>query len=503
MPRGESGRIKVDCRIPPKVLHAPAARHRCTVPGRHPVPCARRAVPADDARRDGRARLGSVRRHPRHRRRVRRSPELRHGHRRPRCSRRRASASASSRSPTGTAPRRSRRSAGRTCSSASPPATWIRWSIATPRTDASAATTRTRRAAQGGLRPDRCVIVYAQRAREAFKRRADRHRRHRGVSLRRIAHFDYWSREGAALGAARRARPTCSCSATPSGRSSRSRIASRRGEPIDEITDLRGTAFVRHATPRWLRSRSIRRTSMRPGQLNPPVDPYAMEPEIARRRAAAAEAAAAPRPRRASVVVKFVRRVKAADRERSVIRMPASSRSSSDPVLYAHASRILHLESQPRQRARARAAPRRRRCVAQPAADSADDAGDGLRLRAAVQRACRIRATARPKIPAYEMIKFSVTIQRGCFGGCTFCSITEHEGRIIQNRSRGRRSCARSRRSATPCPASPASSRDLGGPTANMYRIACKSREIESGVPQAVVRVPRHLPEPRTPTTRR
>ena len=62
------------------------------------------------------------------------------------------------------------------------------------------------------------------------------------------------------------------------------------------------------------------------------------------------------------------------------------------------------------------------------------------------------------EIPAYKMIKFSIAIQRGCFGGCTFCSITEHEGRIIQNRSEGSVLQARSRRSATRCPASPASS---------------------------------------------
>ena len=121
------------------------------------------AVPADVARRDGRARLGQLRRHPRHRRRLRRPPELRHGASSAACWRRRASASASSRSPTGTAPKRSARSAGRTCSSASPPATWTRWSTATRRTGACAATTPTRRDGEGGKRPDRSVIVYSQR----------------------------------------------------------------------------------------------------------------------------------------------------------------------------------------------------------------------------------------------------------------------------------------------------------------------------------------------------
>jgi uncharacterized radical SAM protein YgiQ len=83
------------------------------------------------------------------------------------------------------------------------------------------------------------------------------------------------------------------------------------------------------------------------------------------------------------------------------------------------------------------------------------------------------------KIPAWEMIRFSVNIMRGCFGGCTFCSITEHEGRIIQSRSEAR-CCARSRTSATRCKGFTGVISDLGGPTANMYRIGCKSPEIEA-----------------------
>jgi uncharacterized radical SAM protein YgiQ len=83
------------------------------------------------------------------------------------------------------------------------------------------------------------------------------------------------------------------------------------------------------------------------------------------------------------------------------------------------------------------------------------------------------------QIPAYEMIKTSVTIMRGCFGGCTFCSITEHEGRIIQNRSEP--SVLReieAVRDRTPGFSGVIS--DLGGPTANMYRLACKSPDIEA-----------------------
>jgi uncharacterized radical SAM protein YgiQ len=83
------------------------------------------------------------------------------------------------------------------------------------------------------------------------------------------------------------------------------------------------------------------------------------------------------------------------------------------------------------------------------------------------------------KIPAYEMIRFSVAIQRGCFGGCTFCSITEHEGRIIQSRSEA--SILREIESIRDeVPGFTGVISDLGGPTANMYRLACKSRTIEA-----------------------
>src|SRR5438094_8090404 len=82
-------------------------------------------------------------------------------------------------------------------------------------------------------------------------------------------------------------------------------------------------------------------------------------------------------------------------------------------------------------------------------------------------------------IPASKMIRFSVAIQRGCFGGCTFCSITEHEGRIIQSRSED--SVLREIEAVRDnVPGFTGVISDLGGPTANMYRLACKSREIES-----------------------
>ena len=83
------------------------------------------------------------------------------------------------------------------------------------------------------------------------------------------------------------------------------------------------------------------------------------------------------------------------------------------------------------------------------------------------------------KIPAYEMIRFSVTIMRGCFGGCTFCSITEHEGRVIQNRSEA--SILREIETVRDnVPGFTGVISDVGGPTANMYRLACKDPAIEA-----------------------
>ena len=82
------------------------------------------------------------------------------------------------------------------------------------------------------------------------------------------------------------------------------------------------------------------------------------------------------------------------------------------------------------------------------------------------------------RIPAYDMIKTSVNIMRGCFGGCTFCSITEHEGRIIQSRSED--SVIREiEKIRDQVPGFTGTISDLGGPTANMYKLNCKSPTIQ------------------------
>ena len=84
----------------------------------------------------------------------------------------------------------------------------------------------------------------------------------------------------------------------------------------------------------------------------------------------------------------------------------------------------------------------------------------------------------REPVPAYETVKHSVVTMRGCFGGCTFCSITEHEGRIIQSRSE--ESVLREVRALRRMDDFRGTISDVGGPTANMYQMRCKSEEIES-----------------------
>jgi uncharacterized radical SAM protein YgiQ len=330
---------------------------------------------------------------------------------------------------------------------------------------------------EGGKRPDRSVIVYAQRAREAFK---DVPIVIGGIeaSLRRIAHFDYWSekvRRSVLLDS------KADLLVYGNGERQICEIAHRlaAGASIDEITDLRGTSFVRKRTPEdWIEIDSTHLDT--PGALNPPVDPYAMTPSAAQKPAAQAAVSSdlvAPSDP-AEKVVRFVRKVKTADRQNSVIRMPSYEQVNADPVLYAHASRILHLESNP---GNARALVQRHGdldvWLNPPPIPLTTKEMDWVYERP--YRRLPHPFYAQANIPAYKMIRFSISIQRGCFGGCTFCSITEHEGRIIQNRSED--SVIREIQEVRDhVPGFTGVISDLGGPTANMYRLACKSREIES-----------------------
>ena len=357
---------------------------------------------------------------------------------------------------------------------------------------------------EGGQRPDRCVIVYSQRVREAYK---DVPIVVGGIeaSLRRIAHYDYWSeqvRRSVLLDAA--------ADLLVYGNAERQiiEIAHRlaKGEAIEDINDLRGTAFIRkHLPTDWI---EIDSTSIdTPGKLNPPIDPYAMEPS----KQSGTEAVCSAKPNESvrgelveplgassvqnpstgsgrtegvtqtipkTHVVKFYRDVPSKQRGESYIRMPSFEQVREDAILYAHASRILHLEANPgNARALVQRHGKSELWINPPPIPLAMKEMDAL-YELPFQRVPH-PAYGKARIPAYEMIRFSIAIQRGCFGGCTFCSITEHEGRIIQNRSE--ESIIREVEAIRDTvPGFTGVISDLGGPTANMYRLACKSKEIES-----------------------
>ena len=316
---------------------------------------------------------------------------------------------------------------------------------------------------QGGRRPDRSVNVYAQRCREAFK---DVPIIIGGIeaSLRRIAHYDYWSDK-----VRRSALLDSKADLLVYGNAERQvmELAHRlaNGEHIADIQDIRGTAFVRRQVPDgWLEIDSS--DIDQPGIIHPHPDPYA------------AEEKPCSTPQTGGNIVHFQKRVIKHDRERTVIRLPSYETVKNAPVMYAHASRVFHLETNPgNARALVQRHGNREVWINPPPLPLTSKELD---------RVFELPYTRRPhsvygasNIPAYEMIRFSVNIMRGCFGGCTFCSITEHEGRIIQSRSEDSiiREIETIRDSV---PGFTGIISDLGGPTANMYRLACKSPEIES-----------------------
>jgi uncharacterized radical SAM protein YgiQ len=346
---------------------------------------------------------------------------------------------------------------------------------------------------EGGKRPDRCSLVYAQRCQEAYP----------GVpivmggieaSLRRIAHYDYWQDK-----VRRSILVDAKADILLYGNAERALVEiSHRlanGEAIGDITDVRGTAFIRRSSAKGYLE--IDSTEVdEPGKIDPPINPYLMPDEqaaaqgetcakedanLASNLNAEAPAPAMTKPVFTPVQISLSPKQRLT-RDTTVIRLPSYEAVKRDPVLYAHASRILHLETNP---GNARALVQQH--------------GDGASQRDVWLNPPPIPLTTEEmdfvfdqpyaraphpsygdaKIPAWEMIRFSVNIMRGCFGGCTFCSITEHEGRIIQNRSSD--SIIREIEDIRDkVPGFTGVISDLGGPTANMYRIACKSKEIEA-----------------------
>ena len=364
---------------------------------------------------------------------------------------------------------------------------------------------------QGGSRPDRAALVYSQRCREAYK---DVPIVVGGIegSLRRIAHYDYWQDK------VRRSLVVDSkCDLLLYGNAERAiiEIAHRlgKGESIHDITDVRGTAFVRRETPEgWF---EIDSTEVdQPGRVDSHINPYLMvseqaalqggscaREEEAQAKAGASNAAADsgvsgdPRVKPlvfmpSSTTTTRTGKVKVPPRDKSVIRLPSYEQVKRDSVLYAHANRVLHLETNPGNaralvQAHGEGATARDVWVTPPpiplTTAEMDHVFDLPYARSPHPKYADKQGghDGETKIPAWEMIRFSINIMRGCFGGCTFCSITEHEGRVIQSRSEDSiiKEVEAIRDQVTGFTGVIS---DLGGPTANMYRIGCKSPEIEA-----------------------
>jgi uncharacterized radical SAM protein YgiQ len=375
----------------------------------------------------------------------------------------------------------------------------------------------------GGKRPDRAAIVYSQRCREAFKEVPIILGGIEG-SLRRIAHYDYWSDK-----VRRSVVVDAKCDLLLYGNAERAiveiahRLAAK--EPVEQITDVRGTAFFRRESPEgWY---EINSTSVdEPGRVEAHVNPYMTTSEQAAAQGATCSkedeakqvaenatkegAARADSMRAAGTngtqipvnpqikpltfmqnpALRGLGSFKVPPRDRSVIRLPSYEQVKADPVLYAHANRVLHLETNPGNaralvQAHGEGVTARDVWITPPpiplTTAEMDFVFDLPYARSphpsyADENGSHDHAT---KIPAWEMIRFSVNIMRGCFGGCTFCSITEHEGRIIQSRSE--ESIIKEVEDIRDkVKGFTGTISDLGGPTANMYRLGCKSPEIEA-----------------------
>ncbi len=378
-----------------------------------------------------------------------------------------------------------------------------------------------------GKRPDRATLVYTQRCREAFK---DVPVIIGGIeaSLRRIAHYDHWQEK-----VRRSILVDAKADMLLYGNAERAiiEVAHRlaRRQPIESITDVRGTAFLRRPDDERLAGWfEIDSTEVdQPGKVDALLNPYlTLEEQAGAQGASCERSQAAPsdagdasdsgkgalagasaqgdaNARPAALPegvhpIKLIRRPLVREgtralttpRERTAVRLPAYEQVKSDAVLYAHASRVLHLETNPGNARvlvqRHGEGPALRDVWINPpplplSTAEMDHVFDLPYARAphpayADENGSHDGAT---KIPAWEMIRFSVNIMRGCFGGCTFCSITEHEGRIIQSRSEDsvihEIEAIRDRVKGFTGVIS-----DLGGPTANMYRLGCKSPEIEA-----------------------
>lgn len=328
---------------------------------------------------------------------------------------------------------------------------------------------------EAGKRPDRSTIVYSQRCREAYYKTPIVIG---GIeaSLRRIAQYDYWSdkvRKSILIDS--------NADILLYGNAERAivevahHIAS--GHTMAELREIRGTAVLLDAVPAgWTEIDSTRIDW--PSKIDAIPNPYEMkDPET---QSCATNDKANPdvdEPSPMRIIPMPLHRKNGLERATTYIRLPSYNKVRNDPALYAHASRVLHQEANPHNaHVLVQKHDTKEIWVNKPPIPLETDEMDGVFDLPYQRRPHPSYGDA--NIPAYEMIKTSVNIMRGCFGGCTFCSITEHEGRIIQSRSEESilKEIGQIRDQV---PGFTGTISDLGGPTANMYRLNCKSEAIQ------------------------
>lgn len=359
----------------------------------------------------------------------------------------------------------------------------------------------------GGKRPERAVIVYSQKIRELYKNTPIVIG---GIeaSLRRIAQYDYWSNQ-----VRRSVLIDADADVLLYGNAERAIVELAhelsRGKEITSIHHIRGTAVLKNNTAEILDGQWHEIDSSRidwPNDISSMPDSYEYAPNpydykhaatetnhsvdqtFTTKTSAAAACGKTPESQKQNndeQIVKIVpmplfrktKKSQGIDTRKSYIRLPSFDKVKNDSALYAHTSRVLHIESNP-----GNALPLVQKhgtkevWINPPPIPLETHELDAV-FDLPYQRIPH-PIYGNNKIPAYDMIRFSVNIMRGCFGGCTFCSITEHEGRIIQSRSQ--ESILKEIEDIrNKVPGFTGSISDLGGPTANMYRLNCVSKEIE------------------------
>ena len=325
---------------------------------------------------------------------------------------------------------------------------------------------------EGGKRPDRAVIVYSQRCKQAFH---DVPVMIGGIeaSLRRIAQYDYWSDE-----VRRSVLVDSTADILLYGNAERAIIevthAIANGKSMDDIVNVRGTTIIRDVPPGGYTEIDSTRVDW-PGKIDQIYSPYEYIPE-GKCQTGEQQDDSDVMPIR--VIPAPLRKGQKLDAEKTYIRLPSFEKVSKDPVLYAHTSRILHLESNPHNaRALIQKHGKKEIWVNPPPIPLETPEMDGV-FDLPYARIPHPKYK-KARIPAYDMIKTSINIMRGCFGGCTFCSITEHEGRVIQSRSHESilNEIEDIKRKV---PGFTGHISDLGGPTSNMYHLNCKDDEIQA-----------------------